>query len=272
MRRSTTLSLALTLVLVAMLGFAPGMLAKQEGQPIPDPDPSFEDIFVTCNDQRCENVEGMQTYDVDFAPHSYIPELEPDVTADEVIVVRVLEGTLAFRVQTGDVIVDPQGTGGVQAPTEIRMLTTFANDGTPVTVPFGQSPSTVPDAEQPEYLVDPTKVADCSRDPQGPLQDLCLLNPAQFADEMTFVQLEPDDIVYLPAGSTCFICNVTDTTPADQESGDAPARVQVWAPGSRFSWYERSQEVHPIETQATPVMQGPGRVVGWMFNPGSRCN
>jgi hypothetical protein len=263
MRRATTLPLALTLVLVAMLGFAPGMLAKQEETPIPDPAPSFEDIFVTCDVGECELVEGrQQTYTVDFAQHSYIPELAPDVTADEVIVVRVLKGTLAFRVQTADVIVDPQGT-------EISMLTTFDNDGIPVTVPFGQTPSMVPDDKQPEYIVDPTKVAECS---QGPLQDLCLLNPTQFADQMTFVQLEQDYIVYLPAGSTCFICNVTDTNPDDQESGDTPAKVQVWAPGSGFSWFERSQEENSNATQATPSVQGSSRIVGWMFNPGSRCN
>jgi len=251
--------LALTLVLVAMLGFAPGMLAKQEGTPIPDPAPSFEDILVTCDGQTCENIDsGQRTYDVEFRPAAYVPEL----TYDEAIVVLVLEGTLAFRVQTGDVIVDPQGIAGDAANNQITILTTD------VAVPFGGTPSTVPADQQPIYSVDNTKDADCSRPPAGPLQDLCLLNPTQFADQMTFVQLEKDDIVYLPAGSSCFICNITDVTHADPQSGSS-ARVQVWAPGRDFSWNVLSQQDNSL---FTPAEQGSGRILGWMFNPGSRCN
>jgi hypothetical protein len=266
MRRSTTFSLTLTLVLVAMLGFAPGMLAKQEqeGTPIPDPAPSFEDIFVTCNGEKCEDeaieIGRQRTYDVEFGPAAYVPEL----TYDEAIVVLVLEGTLAFRVQTRDVIVDPQGIGGDAADNEIRMLTTD------VPVPFGGTPSSLnaSPANQPIYSADDTIEADCSRDPAGPLLDLCLLNPTQFADQMTFVQLEKDDIVYLPAGSSCFICNITDVSHEDSESGSS-ARVQVWAPGRNFSWKELSQRDNSLRM---PAEQGSGRIVGWMFNPGSRCN
>jgi hypothetical protein len=253
-RRSTTLSLALTLVLVAMLGFAPGMLAKQEGEPIPDPEPSFEDILVTCNGGECESVEGQQTYDVEFLPGAYVPEL----TYDEAIVVLVLEGALAFRVQTGDVIVDPQGNAGDQASDEITILTTD------VPVPFGETPSKA--SPQPVYSANgPMSDDDCSR---GSLLDLCLLNPTQFADQMTFVQLEKDDIVYLPAGSSCFICNITDVSPGDPESG-SPARVQVWAPGRDFTWHELSQQDNSLRM---PTTEGAGRIVGWMLNPGSRCN
>jgi len=260
MRRSTTLPLALTLVLVAMLGFAQGMLAKQEAEPIPDPAPSFEDIFVTCDGQTCENIDrGQRTYDVEFGPAAYVPEL----TYNEAIVVLVQEGTLAFRVQTGDVIVDSQGIGGNQAPNEITILTTD------VPVPFGGTPSAVPDDQQPIYSANgQMSDADCSRDPQGPLLDLCLLNPTQFADEMTFVQLEKDDIVYLPAGSSCFVCNITDVTHEDPESG-TPAKVQVWAPGQDFSWNVGSQQDNSL---SMPITQDSGRFVGWMFNPGSRCN
>jgi hypothetical protein len=240
-----------------MLGFAPGMLAKQEGEPIPDPDPSFEDILVTCNGGECESVEGQQTYDVEFLPGAYVPELAPEVTDDEVIVVRVLEGTLAFRVQTGDVIVDPQGIGGDAASNQIAILTTD------VAVPFGETPSKA--SPQPVYSANGSMSDDdCSR---GPLLDLCLLNPTQFADQMTFVQLEQDDIVYLPAGSTCFICNITDVIPGDPESG-SPARVQIWAPGSEFSWYELSQRDNSLRMPT----EGSGRILGWMLNPGGRCN
>ena len=266
MRRSNTLSLALTLVLAAMLGFAPGMLAKQEEEqePIPDPAPSFEDIFVTCDGERCEDgdidIGRQRTYDVEFGPAAYVPEL----TYDEAIVVLVLDGTLAFRVQTRDVIVDPRGIAGDAADKEITMLTTD------VEVPFGGTPSSLnaTPADQPIYSVDDTKDADCSRDPVGPLLDLCLLNPTQFADKKTFVQLEKDDIVYLPAGSSCFICNITDVSHEDSKSG-SPARMQVWAPGRDFSWKELSQRDNSLRM---PTEQGSSRIVGWMFNPGSRCN
>jgi len=258
--------LTLTVILIAMLGLAPSILAKQQEETISDPAPSFEDILVSCGGEACSNVEGMQTYTVDFLPHSYIPE-QP---YNEAIVVLVQEGTLAFRVQTGDVIVDPQGIDGDAASNEIRWLKTTDKSGNPQTVPFGQSPSAIPDDQQPIYNQgDPLTAEECSR---GPLVDLCLLNPELFRDEMTFVQLEKGDIVYLPAGSSCFICNVTDTNPADQESGDAPAKVLVWAPGSNFSWYVGSRQDNSLGTQGTSKMQGAGRTLGWMLNPGSRCN
>jgi hypothetical protein len=269
MRLRATLPFALVLVLVAALSTAPGLLAQQGGTPTPTldpaPTPNFEDIFVTCGGRPCEDVEGelQQTYDVEFRPHAYVPEL----TYEEAMVVMVVEGSLAFRVQSNDVIVDPRGNGGDLASDQITLLKTTDNEGDPVTVPFGQSPSTVAPDQQPKYNDNGTMSdADCSRDPAGPLQDLCLLNPMLFADEMTFVKLEPGDITYLPAGSTCFFCNVTD-------AGVTPAKVEVWAPGKDFSWYDESQNSNAT-TAATPSAQAQGLhdFRSWILNPGSSCN
>src|SRR5690242_1192733 len=180
MRRSTALSSVLTLVLIGMLGFVPGVLAKQDATPIPDPAPSFEDIIVTCDGQACRPVDGMQTYNVEFNAAAYVPEK----TYDEAIVVLVLEGQLAFRVQTGDVIFDPVGIGGPGASHAVKILKTD------ITVPFGGTPSTA--LTQPQYqdLGGTMTDAECSR---PPLTNLCRLDPAKFADQQTFVLLEKDD-------------------------------------------------------------------------------
>jgi hypothetical protein len=262
MRRSTALSSVLT---IGMLGFVPGVLAKQDATPIPDPAPSFEDIIVTCDGQACRPVDGMQTYNVEFNAAAYVPEK----TYDEAIVVLVLEGQLAFRVQTGDVIFDPVGIGGPGASNAVKILKTD------ITVPFGGTPSTA--LTQPQYqdLGGTMTDAECSR---PPLTNLCRLDPAKFADQQTFVLLEKDDIVYLPAGSSCFICNTTDVTHGDPSSG-SPARALVWAPGpsgpqgeSGFSWYVGSKADNPDGLSATPSARKSGQIVDWMFNPGSRCN
>ena len=248
MRNRNISSFALILGLIATLGTTPGLLAQEGEPPIPDPDPNFDDIEITCNGEQCDDVGGRRIYEVDFLPTAYIPEQ----TYPEAMVVLVVEGELAFRVQSNDVIVDPQGNEG-EPSTEIPLLVTDQ------VVAFGQSPKDA--SPQPIYSDNGTlSDAECSR---PSIEDLCLLDPAKFSDQVTFVKLEAGDIVYLPAGSTCFFCNVTDT-------GDEHARVLVWAPGTDFSWYEQGQ----LFTPDSRLIQGQGlrETRGWMLNPGSPCH
>src|SRR3546814_19985079 len=59
-------------------------------------------IIVNCGDgELCPDLEGFQTYDVLFLDAAYVPEL----TYTEAMVVMVVQGELAFRVQSDDVIV-----------------------------------------------------------------------------------------------------------------------------------------------------------------------
>ncbi len=247
MRRGITLSIALILGVTLAFGITPGLLAKQGV--ILDEDPNFEDIIVNCGDgELCPDLEGFQTYDVLFLDAAYVPEL----TYTEAMVVMVVQGELAFRVQSDDVIIDPQGAEGEARGNELALL------HTDVPVEFGEPPRDA--SRQPVYSdAGIFSDSDCSR---PTVQDLCLLSPEQFADQTTFVKLVPGNIVYLPAGSTCFFCNVTST-------GDLEARVVVWTQGSDFSWYVQSLADNPTPSAHRQELHD---VQGWMFNPGSRCH
>src|SRR4051794_25915580 len=124
MRRRMSLSLVLVMGFVVMLGMAPAMLAQQG-------EPDWSDIKITCGGERCAEVDGYQTYTVDLADAAFFPE----VTYDTTIVVRIVEGALAFRVapKATDVMVEAAGSG-------IPILQTN------VKVPFGQltAPSPIP--------------------------------------------------------------------------------------------------------------------------------
>jgi hypothetical protein len=252
MRRRNTLSLALILVLVAMLGMASGVLAKQSAEPIVDTTSKFDKVTVNCGELPCDQIEAVQkTYYVTFQPTAYIPEN----TYEEAMVVLVTKGTLAFRVQSPDVFIDPQGN-------EIQLL----EPRDPVThailpVDLGQPPKDM--VPQPVFEpVGPIDPAGCS---SPTVQNLCLLDPGLFQDGTRFAQLVAGDIVYLPAKSTCFFCNTTET-------GDQQAEVLVWAPGTGFDWYEQSLIDNALGGTGTPTTQGSGRIVGWMLNPGAPCH
>jgi hypothetical protein len=265
MRRRTRLSIALILGLIASINLTPVTLAMQ-GE---DQESDFADIAVTCDGEQCNypddaDPNARRNYEVVFLPTAYVPER----AYPEALVVKVIQGELAFRVQSDDVIVDPQGDAGDEQGIDIPLLETTDP------VPFGQPPSTL--SPLPVYNDTGTSIsdADCSR---PPLQGLCLLPPELFADQQTFIELSAGDIVYLPAGSTCFFCNVsgavvgdpdTEATPAAAE--DQIAEVQVWGVRSFFSWDSNS----PSMASGTPTAQGQDlqNIRAWRFNPGSPCH
>jgi hypothetical protein len=266
MRRSNSIFLAVTLALAVVVGTAPGLLARQDQELDPE-DLDYEGIHVFCGftdegaRRSCEEVEGFQTYDVLFDRGAYIPEQ----TTEHALVVKVEAGSLAFRTRTHDVIIDSQGN-----PIELYTADPSYGFGTPpntLTPEPGYTPVPPPD----DVLSD----SQCFRTP--PEQKLCRLDPGVFANGDQFVRLDVGDIVYLPAGSDCFLCNTTDIGDGveefeDQGNGKVAVKVQVWAPGSDFAWYKGSLKFNSSETQGTPTTQGSGRIVGWMFNPGSRCH
>jgi len=237
MRRRTSLSFALILGLITVLGSAPAVLGQEA---------DWGNIRVTCGDKEtpCTAVDGYQTYIVDMESEAYFPE----VTYNETMAIRVVSGSLAFRVgpDANDVMAEHSGNG-------IPILVTD------VEVPFGQltDPSPLPTFKDTQTVLDATQ---CS---QPPLSNLCRLDPSLFADTKTFVQLGETDIVYLPANSMCFVCNI---------SNNQNAILEIWAPGTSGStWFDAVQMmVGPIPTRLQN--QELRNVRGWMFNPGSPCH
>jgi hypothetical protein len=237
MRRRTSLSLALILGFVTVLGSAPAVLGQEA---------DWSHIKVTCGDQEtpCDTVDGYQTYFVDMESEAYFPE----VTYNETMAVRVISGTLAFRVGPGsdDVMVEHTGNG-------IPILVTD------IEVPFGQltDPSPIPIFTNTETVLNAEQ---CS---QPPLSKLCRLDPSLFENTKTFVQLGETDIVYLPANSMCFVCNI---------SNNQNAQLEIWAPGvSGTTWFDAVQSMLGPSPTRLQNQQLPG-VLGWMFNPGSPCH
>src|SRR5215203_702860 len=142
MRRRTSLSVWLILGLVASLGIAPSMSAKQGQEPHEDLESSFSiDIEMTCGGAPCDVTEQFQAYDITFLPAAYIPER----TYTGAMIVKVQEGTFAFRVQSNDVLVDPQGS-------EIQLL-----EANPP-VPLGTPPKDVMPAFNPNGTI---PISDC---------------------------------------------------------------------------------------------------------------
>src|SRR5829696_3216909 len=111
MRRSNSIFLAVTLALAVVVGTAPGLLARQDQEL--DPELDYEGIEIFCGFTEegamkpCEGVDGFQTYDVRFDLGAYIPEETIGLT--HALVVKVDAGSLAFRTQSNDVIIDSQG-------------------------------------------------------------------------------------------------------------------------------------------------------------------
>jgi hypothetical protein len=185
---------------------------------------------------------------------AYIPER----FNSQAMVVKVLAGRFAFRVQGPNVIVDPQGQPleRVKASTPIG-LGANPNVGTPRTY-----------AEDGSF--------DCGLELHG--HTLCQLDPAEFKTGEKFVRLDPGDTVFLPDKSTCFLCNtdrINPTTGEIVESGGVPAELLIWTPTTGFDEIggalENAANAMASVPQGTPTTQGSGRIVGWMFNPSTNC-
>jgi len=231
---------AVTLSLIALLGLAPGILAKQEQQgPIfEDDESSFsEGITVTPLD---EGSDQFQVFNVDFDAGAYIPER----TYPESMVIKIQSGTFAFRVQS-EVIVDPQGEDLVVLEADPA-------------IPLGSNPDD--NHLNRVFTPNPTVVPLC-QGIQG--QELCLLDPDVLGENL--VELKTGYAVYLPDNSTCFICNSTLT-------GDETASLLVWAPSSGFSWHDLDA-ANLSSRPRTMLVEDPGLqpTRGWMFNPGTNC-
>ena len=183
---------------------------------------------------------------------AYIPER----FTSQAMVVKVMVGSFAFRTQGPGVIVAPQdNTLEKYAATASIMLGTNPNDrdpGDPATREFDDS-GTLP--------------FPCTLNPSG--HALCLLDATEFDDGITFARLDPGDTVYLPDNSTCFLCNT-------EQIGSTPAELLIWTPTTGLT--EIGGELARItnamatpQSGSTPSAQGSGRILGWAFNPGSRC-
>jgi hypothetical protein len=254
MRRRTSLSIWLILGLVAVLGTAPSILAKQGGDVRIDMDSSFEDGI---NIERVDNPDVEASTFTFVEDAAYIPERTTDA---EAIAVKVLAGTLAFRVQSPNVIIDPQGK-------EIQLVHTQPE------IPLG---------EPPMNIVSPSP----SFSPGGPLMDvanacsgdiptntLCELNPSLFANGDTFVLLEPGYAVYLPPFSTCFFCNVTTVIPpADPDLQGSQARLLVWASDSEIAKWSDPNSASTDPEYTAVQGQRLHEIRSWAINPGSPCH
>jgi hypothetical protein len=252
MRRRTSLSVWLILGLVTVLGTAPSILAKQGEDVRTDPDSSFKDgISIEHVDNR--DVDAFRfTFTEDAA---YIPERTTDT---EAIVVKVLAGTLAFRVQTPSVVVDPQGHDiqRVNAQPEIPLGEAPMN--------INPSPSLTPGGVFTEVM------NACTGD--RPTNTLCELDPRLFAKGDAFVLLEPGYTVYLPPHSTCFFCNVVSVVPpADPSLQGLQTQLLVLSSNSGVeTWVEGSASTDPKYSAIRGQRLHDAR--GWAINPGSPCH
>lgn len=285
MRRHINVSLALVLGLAAALNTTP-LLAMQDDQCAVIEERVQEEFGFQLD---CESVfgedlgvtvtPGLAERSIDEAPYrfydfqftgedtgketgAYIPER----FNSEAMVVSVLSGVFAFRVQNSGVIVDPQG----DQPLE-RYRASIA-------IPLGEDPE-VQTAERNESRVfevidDENFTCDLNL-PDG--RTVCLLDQ-QDVDELKegeiFVRLDRGDTVYLPANSTCFLCNThrIDSDGREVETGGIPAQLLIWSSTTGFSGaLERVAAPSQDNSLGTPATQGSGRIVGWMFNPGSNC-
>jgi hypothetical protein len=254
MRRRTSLSFALILGLIAALGIAPGIVAGQFEVKI-DPTSEFtEGIEISQIDNA--NTEAFKITFLEDA--SYIPERT--TSPNEAMVVKVLAGTLAFRVQTPDVVVDPQGE-------QLRLIHTQPDNP----IPLGTPPESMDPLPQFSANGDVANV--CVGDVPTYPYTLCELDPVDFETGDTFVLLEPGHAVFLPSSTTCFFCNVTSIIPpTDQQEQVEPPALLVWASaGAIEAW---AQPPDGTESSGPTYVQSQGlhHVRGWMFNPGSPCH
>lgn len=265
MRRRATLSLVFLFCSILALGAAPGLVAADAGAP----GPFGEGITITSTQQPNAKSDELQAYEVGFDHGAYINEETALDTTREALIVKVLSGMFAFRVQ-GDVIVDPQ-----DHDIQILVANPPIGVGDPVTMAHEFQPrATIANATCPG--IQPTSAA---TPPVTPTRTLCLLNPALIATELGapdgFVQLEPGFVVFLPPNSQCFFCNIVGKTGADTSAANTAdqASLLVWGPTSGFSWQDKSQAGSGLPT-ATPSASSLHGAVGWtvMRNPGSPCH
>jgi hypothetical protein len=180
---------------------------------------------------------------------AYIPES----FNSQAMVVKILAGQFAFRTQGPGVIVAPQD----QYLEKYIATASIALGGDPNDRNAGE-PATR------DFTVGGSFA--CDLNPHG--NALCELRPGEFGDERTFARLDPGDTVYLPDNSTCFLCN-------SEQIGSTPAEVLIWTPTTGAG--EIGGELQSIANSmastspSTSMGQGSGRIVGWMFNPGSNC-
>jgi hypothetical protein len=180
---------------------------------------------------------------------AYIPER----FTSQAMVVKVMAGSFAFRTQGPGVIVAPQDD-----TLEKYAATVAINLGTDPNFRESDDPATREFHDGGSFP--------CDLNPPG--HALCLLEPDEFDDGVTFARLDPGDTVYLPDNSTCFLCNT-------EQIGSTPAELLIWTPTTGLAEIggelERITNAMASPSMGTPTAQRSGRIVGWMFNPGSRC-
>jgi hypothetical protein len=199
-----------------------------------------EGLAITALGALPEEESAYRAYVVEFTEAgAYIPER----FSSQAMVVTVLEGGFAFRPQGPGVIVDTHGQ-------PLEKYTATAPIG------FGDDPETAGGTRS--YNV--TGEFPCTLNPAG--QVLCQLNPADFAAGDVFVRLEPNDTVYLPDDSTCFVCNTETIVPG------APVELLIWAPATAFNGDLESAASYAM----APQQDQPHSALAWRRNPGSNCN
>jgi hypothetical protein len=284
MRHSIILAMALILGLVPALNTAP-LLAMQDQQCINkedevraafgyelDCESDFSLGLEFTAGPAAESPEAERLYAVRFVgeaetgepgtaaagtaePGNVVGAYIPERFNSQAMVVKVMAGYFAFRTQGLGVIVAPQDDA-------LERYEATASIG------LGDSPNLREqgDPEIREFIMDDDGPFPCDLNPFG--HALCLLDPDDFDDKITFVRLDPGDTVYLPDNSTCFLCNT-------EQIGSTPAELLIWTPSTGVS--EIGGELESIAnamatpSAGTPTARGSGRIVGWMFNPGSRC-
>jgi hypothetical protein len=293
MRHRIILSLALILGLVPALNSAP-LLAIQD-KPCLDTKERVQKEFgfkIDCDSDfslglevaagpTSGSAEAERLYAVRFIGEAGTPEVGngeagtpeagnevgayiPERFNSQAMVVKVLAGRFAFRVQGPGVIVDPQGQ-------DLERVKATEPNGAPNPIELGANPN----AGRPRTYADDGSF-DCGLELHG--HTLCELDPTEFKSGEKFVRLDPGDTVFLPDNSTCFLCNterIDPTTGEIVESGGVPAELLIWTPATGFDEIggELDSAANAMASlpQGTPTTQGSGRILGWMFNPGSNC-
>jgi hypothetical protein len=217
----------LTLILTLALILVPASISAQDG--------AFEDLngggltvegYLDEGDSKVslDSQEGAEGVNWERSQWTFaVKAALPPAQYPEAMVVKVIDGSFAFRVGDEDVvIVDPQG-----APIPI-----LESNGNPLSTAEPIVSATPTGANVQDQNV---------QDQNGDCTSLCILSP----DET--VMLETGFTVYLPGNVTCFFCNITD-------GGTAEAKLLVIAAvpaGQNFSWTEL--DLVDFATTATPV-------------------
>ncbi len=249
MRRRATLPFLFMLGLVFAIGMTPGLLAAQDGTQKLD----FTDVTVRPLEGNGTAGKVNRDYNVTLLDGAYIPEAQ----YPEAMVIKVLDGVLAFRVLTDDVIVDPAG--------DVPTLLTASPPIPPGSDPHNGTPG--------RTFAASGSVQTCSGSPPN---GLCLINQSVVGqDGDVFVELRPGYTVYLPSNTICFFCNVTGLDLKENKSPISSPGNQVvllvWAPQANFSWLNGVGVPVPTPSASTQDLHD---AVGWtvLRNPGSPCH